>query len=125
MDAKKVCRSWNGGNTSDDAPALTERQQSLVAESAEFIERYYLDDDGKQAKFNFALIEQQLGLEDGTLRPLMAKMRIHAVNGAGCAQADLTIAFLLGMWAMDTKYQHLETKTILPAAGEATQAASR
>jgi hypothetical protein len=114
MKAKDICRKWAGYNDGyNNAPAETIRQQGLDAEATEFMGQYLIDDTGTQAKFNVKLLEEELGLEPGGLNPIITMLNSFGQVSPSNNHSAIYAAFILGLWAMDRKYEHLESKVMV------------
>ena len=82
------------------------RTMELVKEVTEFIQQYVIKDDKFQS-LDWQAIEDELGLEHG----LIYRLYVESEGHSNC-HTSLLMGILFGMWAMDTRYHHLETKPL-------------
>lgn len=87
-------------------PANDSRTNEMMKELTEFTQQFIVKEDDHQ-HIDWQAIEDAMGLEHGTL------YRLHNESeDKGSRSISLIMGVLFGMWAMDTRYHHLETKPL-------------
>lgn len=121
MDVKKIGKKRVPDPPNNEtAYTPTSRAQEHEEAAIAHYQRYLAADGGGDAIFAIKRLEDDLGLEPGQVLHFMSILSkyISDTGSSGNIQGAILAAFLLGVWAMDAKYEHLETKPMTFAGSQ-------